>query len=163
MFTKPLPKGSPTGWSSPLLWPGIHWASLRINSPTYTRWWTLIRLPNKPRIKMQTILGTGMRPCATLRSARSAAAANSTTLVAQRRVCLAPGRAQLLGAGYVRLGSLSVGGKSLQQAVCSSGVAHPGEVSIFVTLSQILPGICRPLGADTQHLIYQKPRNPPLL
>lgn len=95
---------------------------------------------------MQTILGTGMRPSATLRSVRSAAADNSTTLLAQRRVCLTPGRARLVGAGYnVRLGSLSAGGKRLQQAVCSAGVAHPGEVSIFVTFLPIFSRICRRL------------------
>lgn len=56
--------------------------------------------------------------------------ANSTTINAQRRVGIVPGSAQLMGAGKsIRLaGSISGAHRQVQQAVCSSGVAHPGEV-----------------------------------
>ncbi|KAL4521576.1 hypothetical protein Ndes2526B_g01785 [Nannochloris sp. 'desiccata'] len=55
--------------------------------------------------------------------------ASSTTLNAQRRVYLVPGSSQLMGAGKsIKLaGSLSGAHRQVHQAVCSSGVAHPGE------------------------------------
>jgi hypothetical protein len=55
----------------------------------------------------------------------SPAGANCSTLISQRRVCLVPGSSQLVGA---RIGALSNSRIQVQQAVCSAGVAHPGEV-----------------------------------
>lgn len=100
-----------------------------ISSLTYT--WLVVIIPfdRALNIKMQTI-SRSMLHAPTMRFTCPAGGAKSTTLTAQRRVCLVPGSAQLMGAGKnIRLaGSLSGAGRQVQQAVCSSGVAHPGEV-----------------------------------